>query len=121
MLTVSGILKKTRRWTLAVICIAAVLLAEELTRLCFGGTMTIRGLPIAGAEIRGEWRPDFMWIGRAWTIEMRSDAELKLILDGRICVVPRGSHVIYSNHDHTNTDKFGEAFWGYPEDVEVRL
>ncbi len=94
---------------------------EELVRSHFGGPMTIAGLPISNASVTGEWYPDFLWTGKAWSIEVQSDEALELKLDGGTYVVPKGSHTVYSNHDNTNTGEFGtKEFWGYPKTVAIR-
>ncbi|TVP97440.1 MAG: hypothetical protein EA381_14975 [Planctomycetaceae bacterium] len=111
---------------LAGIAIAVVLFVfaayVELTaRSRYGGTMSIDGLPINNARVTGTWTPDIFWVGKAWAIEIQSAEDLELRLDGRVYVIPKGSHELYSNHDATNTGKFGSRdFWGYPEKVEVR-
>lgn len=95
-------------------------IAEEVTRRQFGGPLMIHGLPISNADVTGEWHPDFLWMGKAWSIEVRSDEGIELTLDGRIYLIPKGFHSIYSNHDHTNTGEFGtKEFWGYPKKVLV--
>jgi len=94
---------------------------ESSIRSRYGGHMSIDGLPVNNARVTGTWTPDFFWVGKAWTIEVQSDEDLELSLDGRVYVIPQGSHKIYSNHDHTNTGQFGsQEFWGNPERIEVR-
>ena len=59
-------------------------------------------------------------MGKAWSIEVCSDEGIELTLDGRIYLIPKGSHTVYSNHDHTNTGEFGaKEFWGCPKKVQV--
>ncbi len=83
--------------------------------------MSIDGLPINNSSVTGTWMPDFLWAGKAWTIVIQSDAYLELTLDGRVYIIPKGSHEIYSNHNHTNTGQFGNReFWGYPGRIKVR-
>lgn len=94
---------------------------ELSVRSRYGGAMSIDGLPINNARVTGTWTPDIFWVGKAWTIEIQSAEDLELSLDGRVYVIPKGSHELYSNHDATNTGQFGsQDFWGYPEKVEVR-
>jgi hypothetical protein len=105
---------------IVVACAVAVIL-DATARNHFGGSMKIDGLPISNVSVTGTWKPDFLWMGKAWGIKIQSDEVLELKLDGRAYVIPKGSHTIYSNHDHTNTGEFGnEAFWGYPKNVEIR-
>jgi len=110
---------------LSVLMLVAVALfagvAEGIVRSKFGGAMTIAGLPIDGAQVEGTWQPDFLWFGRAWRIQVQCESPLEFVLDGKSYVVPVGSHVLYSHHDHTNTGQFGgEEFWGYPKRIDVR-
>ncbi|MCA9061250.1 MAG: hypothetical protein KDA85_22205 [Planctomycetaceae bacterium] len=103
-----------------VVLIAAVVI-EARVRSQSGGPMVIHGIPVSNAEVRGTWAPDFLWAGREWQLDIKSEVELELRLDGGVYFIPRGSHSIYSNHDHTNTGRFGgPEFWRYPEEVEVR-
>lgn len=106
---------------LAVVLLAFAVIVEESVRSRYGGPMSIHGLPLNNARVTGTWKPDFLWTGRAWIIEFQSHEGLELSLDGRTYTIPKGSHTIYSNHDHTNTGLFGsQNFWGYPEMIEVR-
>ena len=110
---------------LSVTILVAVLLfgafAEAFVRSRCGGPMMIAGLPIAGAQVEGTWQPDFLWVGRAWRIHVQCESPLEVVLDGNNYVVPVGSHVLYSHHDHTNTGQFGaKEFWGYPKRIDVR-
>ncbi|XZE19585.1 hypothetical protein SH449x_004910 [Pirellulaceae bacterium SH449] len=83
--------------------------------------MSIDGLPVSNANVTGTWIPDFLWTGKAWTIVIETNEELELLLDGRVFLIPAGSHEIYSNHDQTNTGQFGnQEFWGYPNKIEIR-
>jgi hypothetical protein len=94
---------------------------ESGIRSRYGSPMSIDGLPINNSSVTGTWLPDFLWAGKAWRLEIQTDDDLELKLDDKVYIIPKGSHVIYSNHDHTNTGKFGgQEFWGYPEKVEVR-
>lgn len=94
---------------------------ESSIRSRYGGSMSINGLPINNASVTGTWMPDFLWAGKAWKIAVQSDDGLELSLDGRVYIIPKGSHEIYSNHDQTNTGKFGsQELWGYPDKIEVR-
>lgn len=94
---------------------------ESNIRGRYGGPMSIDGLPVNNASVTGTWIPDFLWAGKAWRLEIQSDDDLELSLDDKVYIIPKGSHEIYSNHDHTNTGQFGsQEFWGYPERVEVR-
>ena len=94
---------------------------ELSVRSRYGGTISIDGLPINNAHVTGTWTPDIFWVGKAWTIEVQSEEDLELNFDGRVYVIPRGAHELYSNHDATNTGLFGsQDFLGYPEKVEVR-
>ena len=94
---------------------------ESSIRSCYAQPMTIGGLPIKNASVTGTWMPDFLWAGKAWRLEIKSEDDLELSLDDKVYIIPKGSHEIYSNHDHTNTGKFGsQEFWGYPVKVEVR-
>ncbi len=87
----------------------------------YGSTMSIDGLPIKNVLVTGTWIPDFMWVGKAWEIEVKTEEDLELTLDGQVYFIPKGSHRIYSNHDSTNTEQFGSRkFSGYPKKVEVR-
>ncbi len=93
---------------------------DAMARSQFATPMKIDGLPVSNATVTGVWRPDFLWIGKAWRIDVQTDDDLELKLDGRRYVVPKGSHTVYSNHDHTNTGQYGpQQFWGYPEKVEI--
>jgi len=97
-------------------------IAEISIRSRYGGAMTVHGLPINNVSVTGSWIPDFLWSGKAWHLKIQTDDDLELSLDDKIYIIPKGAHVVYSNHDHTNTGQFGEQdFWGYPEKVEVRL
>ena len=94
---------------------------ESSIRSRYERPMSIDGLPIKNASVTGTWMPDFLWAGKAWRLEIQSEDDLELILDDKVYIVPKGSHEIYSNHDHTNTGQFGsQEFWGYPEKAEVR-
>ncbi|MGL4229872.1 MAG: hypothetical protein ACRDAM_01045 [Casimicrobium sp.] len=113
--------KTLRNLFLVAVFFAFVIVLDATLRNRFGGPMTIDGLPISNASVTGAWNPDFLWLGRAWSIKVQSDEALELKLDGRTYVIPKGSHTVYSNHDHTNTGEFGaQAFWGYPNNVEIR-
>ena len=102
--------------------LALAVFIDDAVRSRSGGPIEIDGLPIGNATVTGVWKPDFLWHGKAWKLDVQSEEDLELKLDGQIYVVPSGSHTIYSNHDHTNTGQYGrEDFWGYPEDVEIRL
>lgn len=106
---------------LGLVVAVLAMVVDEMVRRQFGGPMKIVGLPIGNASVTGEWNPDFLWTGKAWRIEVQSDEDLELDLDGRKYVLPKGSNKIYSNHDSTNTGEFGdEQFWGYPKHVEIR-
>lgn len=105
---------------LSLVVAVLAMVVDGMVRSHFGGPMKIEGLPIRNASVTGAWNPDFLWIGKAWRIEVRSDEALELELDGRKYVLPKGSSKIYSNHDSTNTGDFGdEQFWGYPTNVEI--
>ncbi|MBL8811497.1 MAG: hypothetical protein JNM43_15100 [Planctomycetaceae bacterium] len=120
MFNLRSAIRKTCWTVLIIVVLIGACVGEELLRIACGGSMTIGGLPLQGVDVKGEWHPDFMWMGRAWMIEVRSDADVRLILDGRTFVIPKGTHVIYSNHDSTNTGQFGKPeFWGYPKVVKV--
>lgn len=94
---------------------------ESSIRSRYAGPMSINGLPINNASVTGTWMPDYLWAGKAWKIAVQSDDGLELSLDGSVYIIPKGSHEIYSNHDHTNTGQFGsQEFWGYPDKIEVR-
>ena len=94
---------------------------ESGIRSVYGGPMSIDGLPLNNSSVTGTWMPDFLWAGKAWRLEIQTDDDLELKLDDKVYIIPKGSHEVYSNHDHTNTGKFGgQEFWGYPEKVEVR-
>lgn len=96
-------------------------LVESSIRSRYGGPMSIDGLPVTNASVTGTWMPDFLWTGKAWKIVIQSDDDLELRLDGRAYIIRKGSHEIYSNHDHTNTGQFGsQEFRGYPDKIEVR-
>lgn len=82
--------------------------------------MTIGGPPIPNASVSGAWHPDFLWTGKAWSINIVSDNALELRLDDRKYLIPRGTHTVYSNHDHTNTGQFGsQEFWDYPQQADI--
>jgi len=96
-------------------------IAEAFVRSQCGGPMMIAGLPITGAQIEGTWQPDFLWFGRSWRIHVQCESPLEIVMDGKHYIVPVGSHVLYSHHDHTNTGQFGaDEFWGYPKRIDVR-
>lgn len=100
---------------------ALAVLVESSIRSRYGGPMSINGLPVNNASVTGTWMPDFLWAGKAWKIVIQSDDDLELSLDGRAYIIPKGSHEIYLNHDHTNTGQFGsQEFWGYPDEIELR-
>lgn len=106
---------------LGIVLLALVIVVDSAARSRLGGPMKIEGLPISNSSVMGTWKPDFLWTGRAWRIDVQSDENLELQLDGRKYVVPKGFHTVYSNHDHTNTKQYGDQeFWGYPERVEIR-
>ncbi len=114
--------KTLRSLFLIVVFLASAVGVDAMLRNYFGGPMKIDDLPISNVSVNGTWKPDFLWMGKAWRIEIQSDEALELKLDDRTYVIPKGSHAVYSNHDHTNTGEFGaEAFWGYPSRVEIRL
>ena len=77
--------------------------AEEAARLPFGGTMTIHGPRISNATVTGEWRPDFLWMGKAWSIDVCSDEGIELTLVGGVFLIRKGNHTVYSKHDHRKT------------------
>lgn len=110
------------KWTVFLVAVFVVaVIVEPFMRSQFEGQMTIHGLPVANARVVGTWTPDFLWSGKAWRIEVQSEEDLELVLDGQVFVVPKGSVEVFSNQDGTNTGEFGsQAFWGYPERVEVR-
>ncbi len=116
------IAKKTVvRIAIAVAVFVFAVFVESSIRSRYEGSMSIDGLPGNNASATGTWMPDFLWAGKAWKLEIQSDDDLELSLDGKDYIIPKGSHEIYSNHDHTNTGQFGsQEFWGYPEKVEVR-
>ncbi|SRR6056297_1189646 len=100
---------------------AAAFVIEASVRSCYGGQMTISGLPVTNARVTGAWTPDFFCVGKAWTIKVQSKQGVEIILDGSPYRIPPGSHELYSNHNQTNTGQFGnQDFWGYPEEVKVR-
>jgi hypothetical protein len=100
---------------------AFAVFVESSIRSRYREPMSIVGLPINNASVTGTWMPDFLWAGKAWKIDIKSDEDLELILDDKVYIIPKGSHQIHSNHDHTNTGQFGgQEFWGYPENIEVR-
>jgi hypothetical protein len=83
--------------------------------------LTIAGSPISGAVFSGAYKPDFLWTGRAWWIEVDTDRPLLLTLDDWTGRIPVGNHVIHTNHDHTNTGLYGDRdFWGFPESISIR-
>lgn len=83
--------------------------------------LAIVGLPIEGAEVSGAHSPDFLWVGRAWWIEIDTTKPLLLTLDDWCGRIPVGVHKVFSNHDHTNTGQYGDKdFWGFPKSVSVR-
>ncbi|MFN0127533.1 MAG: hypothetical protein ACKV19_12700 [Verrucomicrobiales bacterium] len=83
--------------------------------------MVIGGLPVEGARITGVYHPDFLWAGRAWEIRVETADPLVLTLDQWTGRIPAGNHTIFSNHDYTNTGRFGERdFWGMAKTVVVR-
>jgi hypothetical protein len=113
--------KTIRGLFLIIVVLVFAISIDEMLRNHFGGSMKIDGVPISNVSVAGAWKPDFLWEGKAWRIELRSDVDVELKLDGRAYVIPKGSHTVYSNHDHTNTGEFGnEAFWAYPKNVEIR-
>jgi len=60
------------------------------------------------AKVSAFVRPDFLWSGESWWIDVKSDRPLTLVLDGTWSAdVPPGTHKIYSNHDVNNTAEFG--------------
>lgn len=98
----------------------AAVVIEAMTRNQFRASMKIDGIPINNVVVTGTCWPDFPWVGKAWKIDIQSDKDLELRLDSHSYVVPKGSHTVYSNHDHTNTMQYGDrAFWTYPESVEI--
>lgn len=114
--------KIIRQLFFVAVAFVAAIIADEFVRNRSGGSMKIDGLPIGNANVTGAWKPDFLWMGKAWQIEVQSGVALELKLDGRSYEIPSGLHTIYSNHDHTNTGQFGTVpFWGYPERAEIRL
>ncbi len=84
--------------------------------------MHISGTPIADVDISGTHKPDFLWLGRAWRIEMNTQQPLILTLDHWQGEIPPGKHTIYANHDSTNTGQYNEkSFGGFPASVAVRV
>ena len=107
---------------IALTLFVSMVFVEASIRSYYGGPMNVEGLPVNKASVKGSWVPDFLWVGKAWRLEIQTDEDLELSLDDNLYTIPKGSHVIYSNHDHTNTGKFGDQeFHGYPKKVGVRL
>ncbi len=97
-----------------------LIFVEPNIRGHYGGPMSIDGLPISNTNVAGAWIPDFLWAGKAWKLEIQSSIDLKLSLDDKDYIIPKGSHIIYSNHDRTNTGQFGnQEFWGYPKKTKI--
>jgi hypothetical protein len=93
---------------------------EAALRANQGGSLLIDGLPIEHARVTGKWQPDFLWVGKAWWIDIESEVPLRLRLDEWQGEIPKGTHKIYSNHDGTNTGAFGDtAFSGFPKKVQI--
>ncbi|MEO0530893.1 MAG: hypothetical protein AAF266_10025 [Planctomycetota bacterium] len=106
---------------LAGIFLVSILVADAMVRISAGGAMPINGPPLDGTKVNGQWHPDFLWAGKAWQIEIETTQRVRLSLDDKDYVIPKGAHTLYSNHDHTNTGEYGDGnFWGYPANVTVR-
>ena len=102
--------------------LCGIVILEELFRQSRGGDISVAGLPIDGVQVQAKWHPDFLWTGRAWSIQIQTTKDLRLQLDHRSYLIPPGTHHLYSNHDSTNTATYGSsAFWGYPKGVSIAL
>lgn len=72
------------------------------------------------ARISAFVRPDFLWVGDDWWINIESDTPLNLSIDGEWqAVIPSGSHTLSSNHDVNNTSDYGPAWFATPQSISV--
>ena len=107
--------------TVAFVIFVCAVIGEAWIRGTQIAELSIAGPPIEGTEISGAYMPDFLWAGRAWWIEIKTDKPLLLNLDEWSGRIPVGVHKVYSNHDQTNTGQYGDGeFWGFPESVSVQ-
>ena len=75
------------------------------------------GLP---ARVSAFVRPDFLWLGDDWSIDIQSDTPLNLSIEGKWqATIPRGSHKVYSNHDVNNTSDYGPAWFATPQSIDI--
>lgn len=100
----------------------AVALADEGIRSIQRETMPVNGLPLPNIKVTAMRKPDFLWAGTAWWIDIETDTPLIIQLDDWQGKVPAGRHKIFSNHDSTNTGEFGKArFWREPKEIKVSI
>jgi hypothetical protein len=105
---------------LGLLSFVVIVLGEAAIRSTQRHPLSIKGPSIPGTTIHGSWGPDFLWMGKAWWIEVDTQTPLVLKLNHRwIGKIPIGKHNIYENHDNTNTEMFGPAaFNSFPDNIE---
>lgn len=93
----------------------ALTLGEEYLRSLQARPIPVElatGLP---ASVSASQRPDFLWAGVAWHIEVNSTVPVELEVDGRTRIhLPAGETTIYSNHDVSNTSDYGLGLMPHP-------
>ena len=56
--------------------------------------------------------PDFLWLGKAWWVDVSSDTPITLDFDRRWTAnTPVGKHQIRHSHDGNNTTDYSKARW----------
>jgi hypothetical protein len=77
----------------------------------------------SGLQVRvsASVRPDFLWVGEAWSIDIKSETPVSLTIDNRKwqAVIPPGPHTLYSNHDANNISTYGPACSTTPQSITV--
>ena len=74
------------------------------------------------AKVAAYAQPDFLWIGEAWWITIRSDVPVHLEVDGEWdAFVSSGTNTIFYSHDSNNTASFGtNRWWKAPSKITVK-
>ena len=105
-----------------VIAFLALVLGEAYLRTFFAERIPVEIAPGVRATASAGSRPDFLWIGESWHIQVKSDQAVELEVDGRIRIrLPSGNATIYSNHDSSNAADYGiRDLRGPPSRVSVK-
>jgi len=105
---------KTSRWTkriLFAVAFCGLFVAGVFVEVSLRAAKT-ESIPVDSklapdVTITASRMPDFLWAGTAWWIDYESPVPFDLDIGSGSSLVPAGTHKIYSNHDHSNLDKYG--------------